>query len=109
DISGADIFGIVKRKRGVEFDDAKIYIAEAINRHDLINESSGAPSGVTIAQVAAAKELSEDYLRSLGWQDNPRYGQYHTKAIEIPYRGRDGVHGWTRIRIRLTGTGKQKR
>jgi len=60
-----------------------------------------APQGVTLAQLADAKGLDLDYLRSdLGWKDASWYG---TPAVEIPYYGQSDQVLATRYRVGLTG------
>ncbi len=65
----------------------------------------GKPSGqvrntatVTIAQYAAAKKLSVDFLQGLGLLDIIYWGQH---AIRIPYRNGDGSEVSVRIRTAL--------
>jgi len=58
-------------------------------------------SGVTLAQLADAKGLDLNYLRSdLGWKDTNWYG---TPAVEIPYYGQSDQVLATRYRVGLTG------
>jgi len=60
-----------------------------------------APQGVTLNQLAKAKGLDLDYLRSdLGWKDAKWYG---TPAVEIPYYGQSDQVLATRYRVGLTG------
>jgi len=97
------IFDVVMRIAGVDFESAKIYIAELLGRTDLIHESASALRGVTTADIAAAKGLPVPFLReTMGWQDNPRYGKFHQPAIIMPWF--DGQGGkWNHIRVALEG------
>jgi len=58
-------------------------------------------TGITLAQLADAKGLDLNYLRSdLGWKDASWYG---TPAVDIPYLGQSDQVLATRYRVDLTG------
>jgi phage/plasmid-associated DNA primase len=97
------IFDVVMRMCHLDFEGAKIHIAELLDRTDLVRESGGGSRGITIADVAAAKGLPVPFLReTMGWQDEPRYGKYHKPAIIMPWW--DGKGGqWDHIRVALEG------
>ena len=64
-------------------------------------EHSNTAGGLTLAQYAAAKQLSEGELRSYGLSDFPSYqGQ---PAVRIPYRDVPDIGGPVRFRIALGG------
>jgi hypothetical protein len=105
-ITGADIFGLVGRRNGFDFTDAKIWVAEQLGRHDLIIEPVSSP-GVTLAEIAEAKRLPIEFLRKMGWFNLARRGQNHDRsAVGIIYS--DGNREWLRIRIALGGETKKK-
>ena len=56
--------------------------------------------GVTADQLAEAKGLDPDFLRSLGWQD-ALYGYNKTPAIKIPYPDENGGDVQVRYRVGL--------
>ncbi len=54
----------------------------------------------TLAELAEAKNLTTDYLSSLGLTDTTAYGQ---TAVEIPYLDKEGNTESIRYRLNLTG------
>jgi phage/plasmid-associated DNA primase len=99
------IFDVVMRICRVDFDRAKLHVAELFGRTDLVHEVGGGarPRGVSIADVAVAKGLPVEFLRhTMCWQDHPRYGKFHQAAIIMPWF--DGQGGqWNHIRASLEG------
>jgi len=108
DISGKDIFSIVERRNGVDFDEAKLWIAEQLGLTDLIVDPS-ADKGVTVQELADAKKLPVDFLRAQGCRDLPKSGKYHNRAaMAIPYSDSKGRQLWARIRVKLSGKSKDR-
>src|SRR5260370_10544012 len=91
----ASIFDIIMKIRGLDFEAAKIFVAETIGRKDLIQERG---EGCTLAAYSAAKNLPVEFLHSLGLKDASYYG---TPAVEIPYRDASGAVAVVRYRIAL--------
>jgi hypothetical protein len=119
----ASIFDVVAKVKGIDFEAAKIWIAESIGRPDLIRQRGGktkatgkrkgrgrnssgdntatvqhpAP-GCTLAAYAAAKHLPVEFLRSLGITEITLFGK---PAIRIPYFDGSGGEAAVRFRIAL--------
>jgi hypothetical protein len=68
--------------------------------NDTLPQSKKRPplQGVTIAQLAQAKSLDSDFLKSLGWTD-AIYG--NTRVIRIPYFDENGKDPLIRYRVGL--------
>jgi hypothetical protein len=112
----ASIFDVVCNIKGVDFEAAKILVAEMIGRSDLIRRTGkrkgGAHShggntataqrlaGCTLEAYAKAKGLPIDHLKSLGLTDITYLGQ---PALRIPYLDADGAEAAARFRIALEG------
>ncbi|MBI3966265.1 MAG: hypothetical protein HY329_11585 [Chloroflexi bacterium] len=60
--------------------------------------SSGAASGLTLSEYAAAKSLSAEFLVSLGLSNIHYQG---VPAVRIPFRNPDGTDACIRFRLRL--------
>lgn len=100
------IFDVVMRIEGVDFEAAKMRVAEILNLQHLIVQPD-ASSGVTLQEIADAKKLPIEFLRKMGWFELGRRGQNHDRsAIGIRYS--DGTREWLRIRIALGGDTKRK-
>src|SRR4051812_18791224 len=115
--SSASIFDVVAKVRGIDFEAAKIAVAEMVGRSDLIrskkasgkrngrgrnsrgdNTATAQPPGCTLAAYAAAKHLPVEFLRSLGIPEIPRSG---TPAVRIPYLDESGAEAALRFRVAL--------
>ena len=108
DISGKDIFTIVERRKGIDFDEAKLWIAEQLGLSDLIVDPN-ADRGVTVQELADVKKLPAEFLRAKGCRDLPKSGKYHNRAaMVIPYANRQGRRLWARIRVKLSGKNKDR-
>jgi len=68
---------------------------------DASSESEANNLGCTLADYAALKSLTTDFLRSIGLSDMKYLG---TPAVRIPYMNRGGANTATRFRIALTKT-----
>src|SRR5262245_11848015 len=125
----ASIFDVVAKVKGIDFEAAKIWIAESIGRPDLIRQrgsktkatgkrrgrgknSSGDntataqhPVGCTLRDYAEAKKLPIDFLKSLGLRDI-HLGD--TPVIRIPYQAVDGSEASVRFRSALKGDNRFK-
>lgn len=97
------IFDAVMRIESVDFEAAKVRVAEIIGRDDLIIDPA-AEAGVTVAQIAETKKLPIDFLLKCGWFDFKNSGKWHNNppAVGIPYRDKSGKQ-WLRIRAALAG------
>lgn len=87
--------------KGVSPDQAKIDIAEALGRQDLIVGRGASPQskGLTLAQYSAAKQLPEPFLKEhFGLNDLKRYGK---PQIAIPYYDANGKLVRERFRLAL--------
>jgi hypothetical protein len=103
-----NVFHVVMAMEGLDFDAAKIRVAEILGRQDLI-VTPGESSGCTLAQLAEAKKLPAEFLREHGFFDLAKNGKYHNKAaVGISYKNRDGENKWLRIRTELSGNSKRK-
>jgi hypothetical protein len=106
DISGASIFDVVMRVEGIDFEAAKIRVAEVLNRDDLIIDPN-TERGVTVEEMAVARKLPEEFLFAQGWRDLPKSGKYHNRAaISIPYADAQNRKLWLRIRVKPSGKGR---
>jgi hypothetical protein len=113
----ASIFDVIGKVRGVDFEAAKIVVAEMIGCFDLIrgknargkrkgrgrnspgdNTATAQHPGCTLAAYAAAKHLPVEFLRSLGLTQITLSG---TPAVRIPYLDESGVEAAVRFRIAL--------
>jgi hypothetical protein len=111
-----DVIGVLMGVEGIEFDAAKIRVAELLKRPDLIRQRrarktqgrgdispeqyrNGAtpPAGCTLASYARAKRLPIEFLRSLGLTEITYLGW---PAVRIPYY--DGNGGEAAVRFRTT-------
>jgi len=120
--ASASIFDVVCRMRGINFDEAKIAIAEMIGEPDLIRQTSkrkkereGVQSpanntaipqhsgGCTLAAYAEAKHLRVDCLRSFGITETYYLSQ---PAVRIPYYSANGGEAAVRFRVALDGKDK---
>jgi hypothetical protein len=113
----ASIFDVVVKVRGVDFEAAKIAVAEMVGRPDLIrgkkasgkrngrgrnspgdNTATAQHPGCTLAAYAAAKHLPVEFLRSLGITEITLSGR---PAIRIPYIDESGAEAAVRLRVAL--------
>lgn len=102
---------VVMFKLGLDFQQAKLRVAEILGRVDLIvdpNASARSHGGATLAQLAEAKRLPLEKLRSAGMFDLGRRNEtYDNPAIGIPYwdigENQRTKARWLRIRKELTG------
>jgi hypothetical protein len=113
----ASIFDVVVKVRGVDFEAAKIAVAEMVGRSDLIrgkkasgkrkgrgrnspgdNTATAQHPGCTLAAYAAAKHLPVEFLRSLGITEITLSG---TPAVRIPYLDESGAEAAVRFRVAL--------
>jgi hypothetical protein len=103
------IFDVIMRVEGGDFPRSAARAAEMIGRPDLIRgdrktkperHDEARPAGCTVAEYAAAKNLPEDFLRSLGLSDT-FYAR--SPAIKVPYRATGGTEIAIRYRIALGG------
>jgi hypothetical protein len=119
----ASIFDVVCRMRSINFEAAKIAVAEMIRRPDLIRHFSAQrgdggrgrhntpdngstaqhPLGCTLAAYAEAKKLPMEFLRSLGLTDVFINGM---AAVKIPYFDANGTDAAVRFRIAVEGRDK---
>jgi hypothetical protein len=116
------IFDVVAKVKGIDFEDAKIAVAEMIGRSDLIRhrgkrakrgEGVRSPhdntatvqqsGGCTAAAYAAAKKLPPEFLLELGLGD---VFYVHSPALKIPYYDASGAEVAVRFRIGLDGNDK---
>src|SRR5215510_1934253 len=93
----ASIFDVVAKVNGMDFEAAKIAVAEVLGRAELIQRDGGKPKasgkrkgrgrnspgdntataqhpGCTLAAYAAAKHLPVEFLRSIGFTESIRFG-----------------------------------
>src|ERR1051325_8258496 len=104
------IFDVIMRVEGGDFAKAADRAADMIGRPELIRggkkKEGGAPkpgatpAGCRLADYAVAKQIPEDFLRTIGLADTT-YAR--APAIRIPYRGADGSEISARFRIALEG------
>jgi hypothetical protein len=99
------IFDAVSFMEGLDFEAAKIRVAQIIGRHDLIVDPAAA-QGVTVEQLAEEKKLAVKSLHKVG-MFNLRSGHNHDgREIGIPYwdigEGPRVKARWLRRRIALT-------
>jgi hypothetical protein len=118
----ASIFDAVCRVKGIDFDAAKIAVAEMIGRADLIRrpgkrkkggEGAQTPGdntttaqqshGCTLVAYAAAKKLGVKFLRTHGLVDIFYSGK---PALKIPYLDAAGAEVAVRFRVALDGKDK---
>jgi CHC2-type zinc finger protein len=71
-------------------------------RFDLL---AGPERGLSVAELAQAKGLTEGFLRKLGVADGVM-GQERTPCVDIPYANEDGEIVAVRKRLSLTGDGR---
>jgi hypothetical protein len=114
-----DVLGVLMGVEGVEFEGAKIRIAELLKRTDLIRErrtrkrkeekndipseqrqNDAMPTGCRLAEYAEAKRLPIDFLVANGLRD---ITYQRASAISIPYFSDDGGDPAVRFRIALDG------
>ena len=108
------IFDVIMRVQGGDFKAAATRAAEMIGRPELAPggksrakhvaaDPDDAGPGLSLAQLAAAKALPEEFLRRLGWSDT----SYARKpAVRIPYRASGGTEVAVRFRIAAEGADK---
>jgi hypothetical protein len=102
------VFDVVMTMRGIDFDGAKLLVAEILGRDDLI-VTPGESGGCTLVQLAEAKKLPIEFLREHDFFDLQKQGKYHNRAaVGISYKDRDGEKKWLRIRTELSGNSKRK-
>ena len=117
------IFDVVALVRGIDFEAAKIAVAEMVGRPDLIRgkKASGKrkgrgrnipanntataqhPAGCTLAAYAVAKKLSIEFLRSLGLTEITLFG---APVVRIPYPDESGAESVVRFRHAVDGKDK---
>jgi hypothetical protein len=95
-----DVIGYVE---GLDFEAAKIRVAEILGRGDLIVDPAAPPAGLTLAAYAEAKRLPVDFLRGLGLHDDT---YLRLPAVRIPYLAADGTELPPRWRVSLTAKKK---
>jgi hypothetical protein len=91
------VFDVVGYVKGVDFEAAKLWAVETIDRSDLIVEPA---AGLTLAEYAEAKRLPIGWLRSLGVRD-AKWKQ--TPAVQFPFYNAAGQLSGLHYRLALTG------
>ena len=113
------ILDVLMKIEGMGFDKAKVRASELLERSDLIKErgarkrkgrgdivpleqhrNSATPAGCRLADYARAKQLSIDFLRSLGLSEINLQG---APAVKISYLATGGEEIAVRFRIALAG------
>jgi hypothetical protein len=117
-----NIFGVVCTVKRIDFEAAKIQIAEIIGRQDLIRDQNRKkkggrgvdthrrntatpqrPSGCTVEAYAKRKELPVEFLKSVGLADISYLGK---PVVKIPYFDAAGAEVAVRFRIAVDGKDK---
>ena len=117
--ASASLIDVVSKVRGIDFEAAKLWMAEALGRSDLVrrlrcegrgrntqgNNTATAQhsGGCTLAGYAAAKRVPVGFLRALGLADVFYLGK---PALKIPYFDTNGAEAAVRFRLALDGKEK---
>jgi hypothetical protein len=98
------IFDVAIKLLGPDFEAAKIRVAEALGRSDLIINPDR-DKGFTLAEYAEAKKLPVEFLTNLGLREQKYLGQ---TAVRIPYFRADGGNPSIKFRVSLSGNPKTR-
>jgi Family of unknown function (DUF5906) len=82
--SSGDIFDIIGRLEGADFDRSKVRAAEILGRTDIIVDPAVKSKGLRLEEYAEAKRLPIAFLRELGLTEGRPYPTAPV-AIRIPY------------------------
>jgi hypothetical protein len=111
------VIDVAMKLNGLSFEDAKIAVAEAIGRQDLIvdpaakKKKKAVPNGddrgggITLEQYAEAKKLPINRLLDWGLREQTYLG---LPAIRIPYHREDGSEPPAKFRLALEGEFKTR-
>ncbi|HWX29902.1 MAG TPA: primase-helicase family protein [Steroidobacteraceae bacterium] len=92
------------RVLGLDFEGAKLRVAELLGRDDLVVDPNG-DKGLTLAEYAEAKKLPIEFLAKLGVCHQNRWGK---PAVRIPYFRLDGSAPSIKFRVSLSGEKKTR-
>jgi hypothetical protein len=96
------VFDVAMHLQGIDFEEAKLRVAEILGRTDLIVDPA-ADKGLTLEEYAEAKGLPLEFLHQIGLRDATYSGK---PAVRMPYMRPDGGKPSLKFRISLTGAKK---